>query len=54
MNEPIHFLNGQEFFYLDVKDLLPIIIICGISILSVTIWLLIVWRYTQRQRHANT
>jgi hypothetical protein len=36
---------GVNFPYLNTRDLLPLAIICGISILLITLWLLTVCEY---------
>ena len=38
---------GLDFSYLDVGDLLPITILCGISLLLTALWLLAVWEYVR-------
>ena len=38
---------GLDFFYPDVWDLLPVAILCAISILFTVLWLLVVWEYEQ-------
>ena len=38
---------GLDFSYPDVGDLLPVTILCGISILFTALWLLAVWEYVQ-------
>ena len=46
---------GLDFPYPDVWDLLPVAIICGISILFTVMWLLAVWEYVRlkdRREHA--
>jgi len=48
---------GLDFFYPDVWDLLPVAILCGISILFAVLWLLVVWEYVRlrdRRRHATS
>jgi hypothetical protein len=37
--------QGLDVSYLDLWDLLPIAILCGISILFTVLWLLAVWEY---------
>ena len=47
---------GLDFSYLNVWDLLPVAILCGISILFSVLWLLIVWEYVRlkdRRHHAT-
>ena len=41
--------TGLYFTYLDTWDLLPVAIICGISILLTVLWLLVVWAYVLRK-----
>jgi|GEM_PF-1558297 len=36
---------GLNFAYPDGGDLLPVTILCGISILRIVLWLLAVWEY---------
>ena len=36
---------GLDFSYPDVGDLLPVVIVCVISILLTALWLLAVWEY---------
>ena len=36
---------GLNFSYPDIVILLPLVIICGISILLIVLWLLVVWEY---------
>jgi len=36
---------GLDFSYPDLLDLLPVAILCGISILFTVLWLLAVWEY---------
>ena len=36
---------GFDFYYLDIGDLLPVAILCGISILFTVLWLLAVLEY---------
>jgi len=36
---------GLDFSYPDMGDLLPVAILCGISILFSALWLLAVWEY---------
>ena len=46
---------GLDFSYPDVWDLLPVAILCVISILFTVLWLLAVWEYVwlkDRRRHA--
>lgn len=46
---------GLDFSYPDVWDLLPVAILCVISILFTVLWLLTVWEYVwlkYRRRHA--
>jgi hypothetical protein len=38
---------GLDFAYPDVGDLLPVAILCGISILFTALWLLAVWEYVR-------
>lgn len=38
---------GLDFSYPDVGDLLPITILCGISLLLNAMWLLAVWEYVR-------
>jgi hypothetical protein len=38
---------GLDFSYPDVWDLLPVTILCGISILFTVLWLLAVWEYVR-------
>ena len=51
MYEPMDSITGLKVSYPEFADLLPFVIICWISILSITLWLLIVWKYTQRRNH---
>jgi hypothetical protein len=48
---------GLDFSSLDVLDLLPVAILCGISILFIALWLLAVWEYlhlrSSRRRATN-
>ena len=47
---------GLDFSYPDVWDLLPVAILCGISILFTALWLLVVWEYLRlnnKQQHRN-
>jgi len=47
---------GLDFSYPDVWDLLPVAILCVISILFTVLWLLAVWEYVwlkDRQRDAT-
>ncbi|MHC4215642.1 MAG: hypothetical protein ACYSWP_20020 [Planctomycetota bacterium] len=47
---------GLSFPYPDIWDLLPVAILCGISILFTVLWLLAVWEYAwlrDRQRREN-
>jgi len=48
MFEPIETVTNLKISYPDFADLLPIVIICVISILSITLWSLIIWKYTQK------
>ena len=47
---------GLDFSYLDVGDLLPVAILCGISILFTVLWLLAVWEYVRlkERQHQGT
>ena len=38
---------GLDFSYPDVGDLLPVTILCGISILFTALWLLAVWEHVR-------
>lgn len=38
---------GLDFSYPDVGDLLPVTILCGISLLLTALWLLAVWEYVR-------
>ena len=38
---------GLDFSYPDVWDLLPVAILCGISLLLTALWLLVVWEYVR-------
>jgi hypothetical protein len=47
---------GLDFSYPDVWDLLPVAILCVISILFTVLWLLAVWEYVRLRdirRHAT-
>ena len=47
---------GLDFSYPDVWDLLPVAILCVISILFTVLWLLAVWEYVRlkdRRGHAT-
>jgi len=47
---------GLDFSYPDVWDLLPVAILCVISILFTVLWLLAVWEYVRlkdRRQHAT-
>jgi hypothetical protein len=47
---------GLDFSYPDVWDLLPVAILCVISILFTVLWLLAVWEYVwlkDRRRHTT-
>lgn len=37
---------GLNLSYLDIKDLIPVVVIFGISILLSILWLLAIWEYT--------
>jgi hypothetical protein len=38
-----------DFSYPDIVDLMPVVVICVISVMSIVIWLLVVWKYTQNK-----
>ena len=40
---------GLDFSYPDVWDLLPVAVLCVISILFTVLWLLVLWEYVQRR-----
>ena len=44
-----------DFSYPDIVDLMPVVVICVISVMSIVLWLLVVWIYTQnKMRPENT
>ena len=53
MNEPMDFITIPEITYPDAVDLMPVVIICVVSMLSIILWLLVVWVYTRQQRIKN-
>jgi len=53
MNEPMDFITIPEITYPDAVDLIPVVIICVVSMLSIILWLLVVWVYTRQQRIKN-
>lgn len=42
--------QGLEFSYLDARDLMPVVILCAISILLSVLWLLVIAKYTASKR----
>ena len=42
-----------DFSYLDIGDLIPVVILCAISILFTALWLLVVWEYMQLRDKKN-
>jgi hypothetical protein len=47
INEPVKSeVWGLNLSYPDIKDLLPVAVVFGISILLSVLWLLAVWEYT--------
>jgi len=53
--EPIESIPRLEVSYPDIVDLMPVVAVCVISVMSIALWSLLVWRYIpNKMRPENT